>query len=352
MPRLSGGVQDQQVLRIRFTDRDLALTRVAPAADMSAELSLSLHLLATRRPESRLGKWHEQLGRRWKPRSAMLFDLFAATDLPEFLIARPEGRDTAEATADGMDRDGRGYLRGLGRLRRLTPFARDLANGDHRSRVLLGDLTAEYQSAAITPYWEQIDAVVAAEHQYRTRQLATGGLNAVLATLHPAARWKPPVLSLPMSSPCVTELPLAGRGLVLQPAVFASGRLVIAGFERPEDPPVLIYPLPADRLLLTDDRVGPPPALTALLGRTRAVALDTLATGGPLSTSDLAAALGIAPATASQHASILADAGLTTKQRQGGTVLHHITLLGEVLLQGGVEHAAQSATRTLQAETN
>ncbi|MET9181879.1 helix-turn-helix domain-containing protein [Kitasatospora aureofaciens] len=341
------------MLRIRFTDRDLALTRVAPAADMSAELSLSLHLLATRRPESRLGKWHEQLGRRWKPRSAMLFDLFAATDLPEFLIARPEGgRDTAEATADGMDRDGRGYLRGLGRLRRLTPFARDLANGDHRSRVLLGDLTAEYQSAAITPYWEQIDAVVAAEHQYRTRQLATGGLNAVLATLHPAARWKPPVLSLPMSSPCVTELPLAGRGLVLQPAVFASGRLVIAGFERPKDPPVLIYPLPADRLPLTDDRVGPPPALTALLGRTRAVALDTLAAGGPLSTSDLAAALGIAPATASQHASILADAGLTTKQRQGGTVLHHITLLGEVLLRGGVEHAAQSATRTLQAETN
>ncbi|WP_234355906.1 hypothetical protein, partial [Kitasatospora aureofaciens] len=38
--------------------------------------------------------------------------------------------------------------------------------------------------------------------------------------------------------------------------------------------------------------------------------------------------------------------------RQGGTVLHHITLLGEVLLRGGVEHAAQSATRTLQAETN
>ncbi|WP_063737854.1 hypothetical protein [Kitasatospora aureofaciens] len=285
------------MLRIRFTDRDLALTRVAPAADMSAELSLSLHLLATRRPESRLGKWREQLGRRWKPRSAMLFDLFAATDLPEFLIARPEGRDTAEATADGMDRDGRGYLRGLGRLRRLTPFARDLANGDHRSRVLLGDLTAEYQSAAITPYWEQIDAVVAAEHQYRTRQLATGGLNAVLATLHPAARWKPPVLSLPMSSPCVTELPLAGRGLVLH------RRLRV---RPPGDRRLRAYGRPA--------RAHLPPA--------------------------------------SQHASILADAGLTTKQRQGGTVLHHITLLGEVLLQGGVEHAAQSATRTLQAETN
>ncbi|GAA2276679.1 hypothetical protein GCM10010430_73230 [Kitasatospora cystarginea] len=83
----------------------------------------------------------------------MLFDLFAATDRPEFLTVRPDGRDTAEATADGMDRDGRDYLRGLGRLRRLTPFARDLASGDCRSSVLLGDLTAEYQSAAITPYW-------------------------------------------------------------------------------------------------------------------------------------------------------------------------------------------------------
>ncbi|MFB7667764.1 winged helix-turn-helix domain-containing protein [Kitasatospora sp. NPDC056138] len=336
------------MLRIHFTDRDLALTRIAPAADMSFELSLSLHLLATRRPESRLGQWREQLGRRWKPRSAMLFDLFAASDLPEFLTVRPDGRDTAEATADGLDRAGGDYLRGLGRLRRLTPFARDLASGDRRSRVLLGDLTAEYQSAAITPYWGQIDSLVAAEHRYRTRQLATRGLDEVLATLHPAARWQRPVLSLPMS-PCLTELPLAGRGLLLQPAVFAKS-LVIAGFEHPEEQPVLIYPTPAGRPLLMDDQAGPPPALTTLLGRTRAAALTTLAAGGPLSTSDLATALGIAPATASQHASILADAGLTTKQRQGGTVTHHITLLGEVLLKGSVEAAAESAARLLVGE--
>ncbi|GAA2260350.1 hypothetical protein GCM10010430_50520 [Kitasatospora cystarginea] len=110
------------MLKICFTDQDLALTRIAPAADMSSELSLSLHLLATHQPESELGQWHEQLGRRWNPRSAMLFDLFSATDLPEFLTVRPDGRDTAEATAGGLDRVGRDYLRGLGRLRRLTPY--------------------------------------------------------------------------------------------------------------------------------------------------------------------------------------------------------------------------------------
>ncbi|MEU8510571.1 hypothetical protein AB0C76_03130 [Kitasatospora sp. NPDC048722] len=336
------------MLRIHFTEQDLALTRVAPAADMSAELSLSLHLLATGRPESRLGQWREQLARRWKPRSAMLFDLFAPTDLPEFLTVRRDGRDTAEATADGVGHGGGDYLRGLGGLRRLTPFARDLASGERRSRLLLGDLTAEYQSAAITPYWERIDAAVAAEHRHRTRQLATAGLDEVLSTLHPAARWHHPVLSLPRADHCLTELHLAGRGLVLQPAVFASGGLlVIAGFDDPAGQPVLVYPVPPDRPLLTDDGTAPPPALTALLGRTRAAALAALAARGPLSTTDLATALAVAPATASQHATILADAGLTTKQRRGGTVVHHLTLLGEVLLNGGVEDAAENASRLL-----
>ncbi|OIK26060.1 ArsR/SmtB family transcription factor [Streptomyces malaysiense] len=314
------------MLKIRFTGQDLARTRIAPAADMSSELVLSLHMLATRRSDGGLGQWREQLGRRWRPRSAMLFDLFSATDLPEFLTVRQDGRDTAEATAGGLDRTGREYLSGLGRLRGLTPFARDLAAGDRRARVLLGDLTAEYQAAAITPYRERIDLLVRAELRCRARQLATGGLDEVLATLHPDVRWRRRVLSLPMS-PCLTEVDLGGRGLLLQPAVFASGRLVIAGFEAPREQPVLIYPIPGDRRLLMDDKVSPPSALTNLLGRTRAAALCTLAADGPLSTTGLAAALGVSAATASQHAGILAGAGLTTKERQGGTVVHRITLL-------------------------
>ncbi|MYR20667.1 transcriptional regulator, partial [Streptomyces sp. SID6137] len=60
------------MLKIRFTEQDLARTRIAPAADMSCELVLSLHMLATRRSESGLGQWREQLGRRWQPRTAML----------------------------------------------------------------------------------------------------------------------------------------------------------------------------------------------------------------------------------------------------------------------------------------
>ncbi|MFB7667754.1 hypothetical protein ACFC1R_28160 [Kitasatospora sp. NPDC056138] len=95
LPSTGGRAQDREVLRICFTDQDLALTRIAPAADMSFELSLSLHLLATRRPESRLGKWHEQLGQYWKPRSEMLFDLFSASDIPEF----DAGSITAAAVA-------------------------------------------------------------------------------------------------------------------------------------------------------------------------------------------------------------------------------------------------------------
>lgn len=52
---------------------------------------------------------------------------------------------------------------------------------------------------------------------------------------------------------------------------------------------------------------------------------------GPISTTALSQGLSVTPATASSHATVLASAGLTSKTRQGGTVLHHITPLGQSL---------------------
>jgi DNA-binding transcriptional ArsR family regulator len=74
-------------------------------------------------------------------------------------------------------------------------------------------------------------------------------------------------------------------------------------------------------------------ALAALVGRNRAAVLRTIADG--CSTTELADRVGISLAAASQHASILRDAGLITTHRQGSAVLHVLTPLGVELLRAG-----------------
>ena len=74
-------------------------------------------------------------------------------------------------------------------------------------------------------------------------------------------------------------------------------------------------------------------ALAALVGRNRAAVLRTIADG--CSTTELAGRVGISLAAASQHASVLRDAGLITTHRQGSAVLHVLTPLGAELLHAG-----------------
>jgi DNA-binding transcriptional ArsR family regulator len=79
-------------------------------------------------------------------------------------------------------------------------------------------------------------------------------------------------------------------------------------------------------------------ALAALLGSTRAVALEALGQG--CTTTELARRLDISAATASHHATILRDAGLISTRRHGNGVLHTVTPLGSALLNGDRQRAA------------
>ncbi|WP_067543171.1 ArsR/SmtB family transcription factor [Nocardia crassostreae] len=70
--------------------------------------------------------------------------------------------------------------------------------------------------------------------------------------------------------------------------------------------------------------------LSALLGRTRAAVLEAIADGG--STTLLAQRLGVSPATASEHAAVLREAGLVASIRVRNSVHHNLTPLGVALL--------------------
>jgi DNA-binding transcriptional ArsR family regulator len=72
-------------------------------------------------------------------------------------------------------------------------------------------------------------------------------------------------------------------------------------------------------------------ALAALVGRTRAAVLYSVADG--CTTTELARRAGISLPAASQHAAVLRNAGLITTRRAGSAVLHALTPLGAELLQ-------------------
>ena len=134
---------------------------------------------------------------------------------------------------------------------------------------------------------------------------------------------------------------IAELGRVLRPGGLVAG----LDFFVPPSPLWWVAWLGYTRLVLppADDRMeqrhmwGKPrpggAALAALVGRNRAAVLRTIANG--CSTTELADRVGISLAAASQHASVLRDAGLITTQRQGSAVLHLITPLGAELLRAG-----------------
>lgn len=85
--------------------------------------------------------------------------------------------------------------------------------------------------------------------------------------------------------------------------------------------------------------MGSPPSipsargLAQLLGATRARILVTIAASRS-TTTEVARRSGVAPASASEHAAILREAGLITTHRTGSCVLHTITTLGAALVNG------------------
>ena len=64
-----------------------------------------------------------------------------------------------------------------------------------------------------------------------------------------------------------------------------------------------------------------------------------IATAHGVTTGELARRIGISPATASHHATILREAGLVASERQGNQVLHQLSPAGADLLEADLTDA-------------
>jgi DNA-binding transcriptional ArsR family regulator len=192
-------------------------------------------------------------------------------------------------------------------------------------------LTAElerYWTAAIEPYWPRIRALHQADLEYRTHQLASGGVERMLRSLHPQIDFDGRRLSI--RKPYCGLAPLEGRGLMLVPCAFAWPTAMVLT-KTPHLPTVTYSPRGVGLLWDSPDLPVQSP-LADLIGRTRAAIIAQLDL--PMTTKQLACQLDLSAPTLSEHLQILKTSGIVTSRRDGRAVLYQRTSLGTRLLSG------------------
>ncbi|WP_405957220.1 ArsR/SmtB family transcription factor [Streptomyces phaeochromogenes] len=340
------------MLRIHFTDADLARTRMATAPDALWEVAASLHRFQTRAGRWAYAEWYRTTHARLRERQLdrvvreVLLPLFPrARYFPDFLTpSRPNcagqgldaGLDAIMSTpADRVSHELALLDRTVGApawVRRLT--------GTQERRDLVAAIRA-YHGVAVRPFADQIHAHLEAKRSSSCRHLLDGGVQGMLAGLGPTMSWEPPVLHVRYAAD--RDLHLGGRGIRLVPSYFCWDNPV--SLADPQLPPVLFYPLlhePAAAALTTP--------LTALLGRTRATVLRVAASGAGATTGEIARAAGISPSSVSKHAGVLRGAGLLISSRHGGNVLHTLTPAGASMLRADAR-ASTAAPRPAATAT-
>jgi DNA-binding transcriptional ArsR family regulator len=328
------------MLRLQFSASDLARVRLRGTLGPLAETLLALRALRSPRDAGPLAEWRRRVLTRLPPAAAVArllppgwtaADVFAligtAATVEQGLAALRGGSVLGVAGGSTLGVAGRGVAGGSV----LGVAGRGPAGGLDRLAALL----AVSYDLGVAPHWPAMRAHLDAERATRARLLADGGIDRLFATLHPALRWRPPVLELPAwpraESGGVIECRLAGRGLDVVPSVFCRDTPE-AYLPADGGPGVLIYPVPEHATALREPSEDVPDGLAGLVGPTRAAVLAALAGGS--TTGEVARRLRISPAGASQHATVLRRAGLILSTRRGNNVLHTLTPLGTALLDG------------------
>jgi DNA-binding transcriptional ArsR family regulator len=221
---------------------------------------------------------------------------------------------------------------------------------EHGGGPRIAEALHQYWLVAIKPFWPQIRAVLDADVAYRATRLARGGIEGLLADLHPELELAEHAIEV-QSSAAGSEHELRGAGLLLVPCVFAWPHVMVdidAG-----NPPSITYG-PRGIGDLWPQAPLPDPggdALAALLGRSRAAILRAIAL--PKSTSDLAVELSQSMPAVSAHLAVLRRSGLVSSWRAGRRVLYQLTPLARsVLAASGTRVTAEVKEATDDGESD
>ncbi|MEV7398426.1 winged helix-turn-helix domain-containing protein [Aeromicrobium sp. NPDC092404] len=187
----------------------------------------------------------------------------------------------------------------------------------------IGSGLVDFHRTAIAPVRQDTRRLLVHELARCASTLQRHGLDAALARLGDHIAWRPPFLHIDGLRD--EQVDNRGRGLRLVPSVFwRRPGVVTAGFTVP----TIVYPIAARDIdgSGTTRRAAP----AALLGDTRSEILRAL--DRPLTTSEVADAVGTSLANASAHLSVLRQNGLIASRRNGRAVEHLVLPLGRRLL--------------------
>ncbi|WP_331746027.1 winged helix-turn-helix domain-containing protein [Streptomyces sp. NBC_00872] len=329
------------VFRIHFTTQDLTRTRVAETPRPLQELTTAMVTLQGRTHPVLLDAWRRGALPKLSDQARMALALVPLLgSSPNFLSPVEAGtpEEVLEQVRATPRRQIHADMAEIAELQPLPTWARGLAD-DADLRAGLYDGLSQLHTHLLAPYWTQITDHFAADRPVRMRHLLSGGVERLLAQANPQwMRWNPPVLEIrTVIKEASRDLHLDGRGLLLVPSVFLTRSASVWSHETAQ--PVVTYPVSHDDPLHRLTFLTPEPAasktataVAALLGHTRAAVLDALAEHPGCTTKELAALVGISPASASEHATVLREAGLIRTVRHRNTALHSPTGLGIALL--------------------
>lgn len=317
-------------MRIHFTDADLRKITFAQQPDLLAETLLATRAMVgfpvSRLARPRLPAWRTGLTQVMRPMFALVApDGTLANELPDG-FGVPHDIDTATAALLELpDSYLCSQLAAAGVRRAPGSWAARLATGEPDARQALAVAMRSIYHLTLAPLETALHAAVAADRARRAAALLDGGIDGLLAGLHPDLEWRSPTLigQCPRADLPDEDIYLDGSGLVLSPSPVAAGVMWSTPVGQK---PKLTYPAAQH----TNLESAPSERLAALVGRTRAAVLWALQASG--STTQVARRTGISTASASEHTRVLRESGLVVTQRLPGYALHSLTPLGARLL--------------------
>ncbi|MCR3754156.1 ArsR/SmtB family transcription factor [Lentzea californiensis] len=326
-------------LRIHFTDRDFARTRLRLKPDLMWEIVSSAQVLQHKDGDLSFGAWRrsvrELAARDPELRTALHTVVTVAPHAAYFpdLLTPPEELCGIDQCVDAVLSTEPDRLRAEIDLIRPasgpeSSWLDDLARGRSPALQQLREALRVYFRSVIAPHLPTIEEGLCSDVAPWIQRYLHDGPEGLLAALGPGTRWDPPVLFV--DYPVDRDLHLDGRGLVLIPCYFVLYHPV--ALADPQLPPTLAFPIRTESRLLAAGRAGGD-HLAALLGSTRASILRSVVGGS--TTTRLAKLVGVAPATVSHHTGVLREAGLIATEREENFARHLITPLGLRVLAAG-----------------
>ncbi|MFG3257252.1 ArsR/SmtB family transcription factor [Streptomyces sp. NPDC048172] len=332
-------------LRIHFTTEDLLRTRLADEPHPLLETFLALHIVQGAAPRrARFDAWRIRAAERLEPRTRTLFDLTNPVGGSVDFLHPVQADNSVDEVLETVRGTPASYVRSelqvvAGRGQTFSPWLWRMVEEPPVYQQVV-DTFAQAHEALVAAHWPGILQTAHTALSRLRRTMAEEGLTAMLRQLDPRhAHWSPPVLEVVTRSRMTKDEDLGGRGLLLIPSVFGTP----TGMVNPKAAqPWMTFPIPDGTPLASSPSVatatalgGVPQSLATVLGRTRATVLWVIAEHPDCTTKELARHARIAPPSASEHATILRNAGLTSSTRHHNAVHHTVTAAGVALLDAG-----------------